>query len=207
MDPNQVLLAITGLFASLLGASIAFWAQAWHWHQSRKSRATDDEAAAIQTILVKSLSMDLHAHQLALAAKNRSSLDGTIHALFGSEGPIHTQATLEAMTRDVEELHAAVTHIWLTSDGPTIALANAVAEAAAEVISAHHDRYPRPRFIAWLLDLIWGVRLGNPRRIEGARVRLAGEREQLVRLSRRRWNLPELAPGRQDQTTSGRPAS
>jgi hypothetical protein len=192
VDPNQVLVAATGLTASLVGALIAFWAQAWNWRRTRKAQAVDDEAAAIQQLLVKALSLDLRAHQLALAAKTRGSLDGTVLAFVGGEGIINTHATIEAMNRDAEELHVAATHLWLTSDASTVNLAREVFEAAAEVIAAHTGRRKVPLW-ARLCQLVVGPRLGDPERIESARLVLAEKREQLVEHTRRRFDLQQLS--------------
>lgn len=188
-----MLVALNGLVASLVGAIIAFWAQAANWRRARRAQSADDESRAIERLLVKALSMDLRAHQLALAAKSRGSLDGTILALLGSEGPINPHATIQAMTQDAEDLHAAATHLWLTSDPRTVELAREVSDAAAGVIEAHNAGR-RPRMIGWLLDLVLGPPLGDRQRIESARAVLAAKRGQLVQHTRARFNLPELSP-------------
>jgi hypothetical protein len=195
VDPNQILVAVTSLLAALLGALIAFGAQSWQWRRDRKAQAADAESSAIQRLLVKSHSLDLHAHQLAMAAKYRSSLDGSIFALFGSEGLISTNETMRAMNEDAEDLHAAATHLWLTSDTVTIQLATEVSQAAADIISAHHARRPLPWPIAWLATLIWGVRLGDPEAIEAARVALGTRRELLVQHARARTGASPLGDG------------
>lgn len=192
VDPNQLLVAATGLAASLIGALIAFWAQAWNWRRTRKAQAVDDEASAIQQLLVKALSLDLRAHQLALAARTRGSLDGTVLAFVGGEGIINTHATIEAMNADAEELHVAVTHLWLTSDAATVDLAREVSEAAAGVISAHTGR-SRISLLTRLTQVVAGPRLGDPVLIESARTVLAEKRERLVQHTRNRLDLQELS--------------
>jgi hypothetical protein len=191
VDPNQVLVAATGLTASLVGALIAFWAQAWNWRRTRKAQAVDDEATAIQQLLVKALSLDMGAHQLALAAKTRGSLDGTVLAFVGGEGIINTHATIEAMNRDAEQLHVAVTRLWLTSDAATVNLAREVLEAAAGVIAAHTGRRQASLW-ARIHQLVTGPRLGDPQRIESARTVLAEKREKLVQHTRKRFDLQQL---------------
>jgi hypothetical protein len=194
VDPNQALVAATGLVASLVGALIAFWAQSWNWRRARKARALDDEFGAIEQLLVKALSLDLHAHQLALVARSRGSVDGTILSLVGGEASINAHATVQAMSDDAEDLHRAATHLWLTSDATTVALAREVSDAAADVIEAHMVRRRR-WMLRWTVDLVFGPRLGDPSLIEHARVGLAAKREQLVRHTRKRFNLPELVSG------------
>jgi len=191
MDPNQVLVAVTGFVSSLVGAGIAFWAQAWHWRRVRKAQAVDEESRAIHRLLVKALSIDLRAHQLALAARSRGSLDGTMFALFGSEGLINVDATIRALHVDAEELESAATQLWLSSDAETVELARAVSVASGDVIAAHATRRRRG-ILGWILDVIRGPQLGDPDRIDAARGVLAEKREQLVKHARKRVEVPEL---------------
>lgn len=96
------------------------------------------------------------------------------------------------MNADVEELHVAVTHLWLTSDAATVNLAREVAEAAAGVIAAHTGR---SKISLWtrLTQVVAGPRLGDPVLIESARTVLAGKRERLVQHTRNRFDLQELS--------------
>lgn len=95
------------------------------------------------------------------------------------------------MNADVEELHVAVTHLWLTSDAATVNLAREVAEAAAGVIAAHTGR---SKISLWtrLTQVVAGPRLGDPVLIESARTVLAGKRERLVQHTRNRFDLQDF---------------
>lgn len=193
MDPNQVLVAITGLLSALVGGGIAFWGQAWHWRKDRKAQAGDEQSRAVHQLLVKANSIDLRAHELAVAAQSRASLDGTVFALLGSDGPIDVNATIQALHADAEELSSAATQLWLTSDPRTVELARAIADAAGDVVAARTTR-PRAGLFGWLLNLLRGPELGDPALIEAARSKLADRTENLVRHARRLSEVAELEP-------------
>ena len=144
----------------------------------------DEEISAIHQLIVKAQSMDLRAHQLALATTARGSLDGTILALVGGEGPIKAHETIEALTRDAETLIAAATKLRPASDPATVAVAREINDAAADVIAVHTTSRRH-------CDLRWisNARLG--------RVWPRGRGTSLGRCSWRSWTLPHfLAAGR-----------
>lgn len=195
MDANQVLVAATGLLSALVGGAIAIWGQAWHWSKDRKARTVDAQAGAVHQLLVNANSIDLRAHELALAARSRASLDGTVFALFGRDGLIDVNATIQALHADAEELSSAATQLWLTSDPRTVELARAVAEAAGDVVAARTAR-SRAGLIGWLLNVLRGPQLGEPAMIEAARAKLARTTEDLVRHARTLSKVEDLAsPG------------
>jgi hypothetical protein len=184
VDPNQVLVAVTGLMSSLLGAGVAFGAQERNWRRARRAQMSDEQSASVHRVLVKANSIDLLAHQLSLAAKSRGSLDGSVAALFGGPGLINFDATLRALHTDVEELNSAITRLWLSSDQATTDLAQAISDAAAELIAAHS--VPRRRgLVGWIFSLVRGPQFGDAVRIETARSILASKRADLVAYVRR----------------------
>jgi hypothetical protein len=179
VDPNQVLVAVTGLVGSLLGAGVAFGAQELNWRRARRAQTSDEQSASVHRVLVKANSIDLLAYQLSLAAKSRGSLDGSVAALFGGPGLINFDATLRALHTDVEELNSAITRLWLSSDQRTVDLVQAISDAAAELIAAHS--VPRRRgVIGWIASLLRGPQFGDAVRIENARSILASKRADLV---------------------------
>lgn len=179
MDPNQVLVAVTGLVGSLIGAGVAFGAQELNWRRARRAQTADEQTASVHRVLVKASSIDLLAHQLSLAAKSRGSLDGSFAALLGGPGLINFDATLRALHADVEELNSATTRLWLSSDQRTVDLVQAISDAAAELIAAHS--VPRRRgIVGWIRSLLRGPQFGDAARIEAARSTLASNREGLV---------------------------
>lgn len=50
VDPNQVLVAVTGLVCSLIGAGVAFGAQELNWRRARRTQAADEQSASVHRV-------------------------------------------------------------------------------------------------------------------------------------------------------------
>lgn len=180
MEPTDILLAASSLLGTLVGGLLVWWTQTSQWKRSRRADSDDQEAAAIHKLLTKAVEVDMHAHHLVLAAQVRGSLSGSIASLVGEHALFDTQASVSAMTTEVAALQDAASFIWLTSEPRTVELASDVADAAADIIAAHSKRNGYPGLLSWLVELLRGPRLGDPRAIAEARALLAERRELLV---------------------------
>lgn len=137
------------------------------------------------------MSIDSLAHQCAVAAKYRTSIDGTVFALFGSDAQ-SVSSTLTAMNTAFDDLQDAGAHLWLNAEPETVRLGGEIATAVAALIEVHALGQHKPAYLRWLLDLLFGPPLAEPAKVEAARAKLATARTALMEHTRERFNLAAL---------------
>lgn len=195
MDPNQVLTAVASLLAASIGAGAVLAAQRFHW--SRESAAAGEEGvkSSVQEVLVRALSIDLQAHELALFAKDASSVSGLLNRVLRASVPVDLPALFRGLNAEAEALNRASAYIWMNADEGTIRRTNEVVLAAMDVVDCHHSRRPGGRVVTFLLELVVGRRPGDPAEVEAAREKLAAARTALVEHTRSVFDLPAINLG------------
>lgn len=182
-----------GLGGAVIGATAALWGQFVEAKRRIRDDAARERKLAIEEVLVRSQAIDRRGHELVLLATNLGSFTGTITRMVGSVAPIDFVVLFDRMNDEVTALERAASRVWLFADPRTVALSNAVALAAAEVMSAHHEPSSGRVWNSVRIALT-GRHAVDLERIASSRSRLAEAREALITHTRSALGLEAADP-------------
>lgn len=187
VNSTVLITAVTAVLSSIIGASAVLVAQRNQWKRDASSNAQAHLKRAVEEVVVKPISVSLRSQQLNLVAGIFSSPVGQISLLLRTAVPVDVPTLFESMNADLEALNRAASQIWMAGDQRSVKLVNAVAMAAASVISAHHAPRAGNRVAEYIRRLSKGVQPGDPTRASRHRTLSPRPAESLSSTPDSRW--------------------
>lgn len=184
-----------GFVGVVTGAVAALWGQTVEARRRARDEAARERKLAVEEVLVRSQAIDRRGHELVLVATNLGSFTGTITRIVGSVAPVDFILLFDRLNEEVSALERAAARVWLFADPKTVALANAVTLAAADMITVHHaPTSGRARNYARIA--LTGRHAVDVDGIAASRENLAKSREALISHTRSILKLPATDPFR-----------
>jgi hypothetical protein len=193
VDSSAWITAVIGLVGAVIGALAALLGQFLNSRSQARADAAKERKLAVEEVLVRSQAIDLRGHELMLFSTNLWVVQWTHFASHRKRRPVDFLEVFDRMNADAIGLQRAAAQVWLFADNETVALTNAVALAAADVVTAHHQpavgRAHRYAPIA-----LTGRHSTDLERLKANREVLADARKALVNHTRKTLGLGETDP-------------
>ena len=193
VDSSAWITAVSGLVGAVIGALAALLGQFLNSRSQARADAAKERKLAIEEVLVRSQAIDLRGHELLLIATNLGSFSGLVSRVIGNVAPVDFLEVFDRMNVESIGLQRAAAQIWLFADDETVALTNAVALAAADVVTAHHQPAVG-RAHQYARIALTGRHSRDLERLKASREVLADARKALINHTRTTLGLGETDP-------------
>lgn len=139
MDGATWFPAVLGLIGVLVGAVAAVGTQLKLASAQQKADKERVLRVGVHDVLTHALGISMRANDAMVLAADTGSFHGFVSRALGVVTPLDLPRAFDRMHEEANALHRAVSTLWLVADQRTIELANKVALAATDVVTAHHQ--------------------------------------------------------------------